>query len=96
DGHSSHETPAMQRAAFEHNIILLAFPSKTTHKTQPLDVGVFGTVQKSWGSLCDRRITEGVPMTRFNVIHEYITLRHLVTPELIKTAFRKTGIYPLD
>lgn len=42
--HASHETPVMQRAAFEHNIILLAFPSKTTHKTQPLDVGVFGTV----------------------------------------------------
>ena len=45
DGHDSHETPAMQHVAFENNIILFCFPSKTTHKLQPLNVLVVSPVQ---------------------------------------------------
>ncbi|KAH9982067.1 hypothetical protein BGW80DRAFT_1247051 [Lactifluus volemus] len=32
--------------AYGASIIIIAFPSKTTHKLQPLDVGVFGCLQK--------------------------------------------------
>ncbi|KIJ90310.1 hypothetical protein K443DRAFT_76447, partial [Laccaria amethystina LaAM-08-1] len=96
DGHDSHETVEMQRIAFDNGIILFAFPSKTTHKTQPLDVSVFSAVQDAWSYRCDKRVAEGITMDRYNVIHEYLQVRHVVTPELIKTAFRKTGIYPLN
>ena len=96
DGHDSHETVEMQRAAFDKNIILVAFPSKMTHKTQPLDVSVFASVQNAWSQHCDKRVAEGITMDRYNVIHEYLKIRHVITPELVKTAFRKTGIYPLN
>ncbi|EGO19009.1 hypothetical protein SERLADRAFT_352940, partial [Serpula lacrymans var. lacrymans S7.9] len=48
DGHSSHEQPAIQKIAYNNNIIIFCFPSKTTHKLQPLDVIVFSPVQRKW------------------------------------------------
>ena len=96
DGHDSHETVEMQQIAFDNTIILLAFPLKTTHKTQPLDVSVFSAVQDAWSYHCDKHVAEGITMDRYSIIHEYLQVRHVVTPELIKTAFRKTGIHPLN
>ncbi|KIJ38018.1 hypothetical protein M422DRAFT_177172 [Sphaerobolus stellatus SS14] len=39
--------------AFNNNILLLAIPPKTTHKLQPLDVGVFGPFQTAWVKHCE-------------------------------------------
>lgn len=39
DGHDSHETDKLKAVAYEYGIIIFAF--QTTHKLQPLDVGVF-------------------------------------------------------
>ena len=41
DGHNSHELDAFCEAVFQHNIIIITFPSKCTHKLQPLDVVIF-------------------------------------------------------
>ena len=41
DGHGSHESLGIIDLAIENNIILLSLPPHTTHKLQPLDVGVF-------------------------------------------------------
>jgi DDE superfamily endonuclease len=45
NGHDSHETDELWKLTYEFNIIVLAFPSKCTHKLQPLDVLVFSQVQ---------------------------------------------------
>jgi DDE superfamily endonuclease len=42
DGHGSHERYNLLHLAQDNNIILFALPPHTTHKLQPLDVGVFG------------------------------------------------------
>ena len=42
DGHSSHISSKFIRYAVKKEIILLCLPSHTTHKLQPLDVGLFG------------------------------------------------------
>ena len=42
DGHASHRTSEMFRAAVQHNIGLHFLPPHTTHQLQALDVGVFG------------------------------------------------------
>jgi hypothetical protein len=96
DGHSSHEQRAIQRAAYDNGVIIHAFPSKTTHKIQPLDVGVFSSVQRAWTKHCDKRLADGIEIDRYNFIHEYMAIHHVITPELIQKAFKKTGIYPLD
>jgi len=96
DGHNSHETDALKRVAYRHNIIIHAFPSKTTHKIQPLDVGVFSSVQRAWSKHCDSRLAAGVEITRTNFIHEYMAIHDVITPSLVQKVFRKTGIYPLN
>lgn len=96
DGHDSHETDMIKTVAYEYDIIVLAFPSKTTHKLQPLDVGVFSSVQRRWTAHCGQRIIEGVKIDRYNFIPEYMEVRGVITPELIKKSFARTGIYPFN
>jgi hypothetical protein len=96
DGHDLHETRKLKRAAFDHNNNIIALPSKTTHKLQPLDVGVFSSVQRQWSKHCDERLAQGVHITRFNFIPEYLATCPAITRSLIQKAFAKTGIYPLN
>jgi DDE superfamily endonuclease len=42
DGHSSHATFRFKALANDYKIILLYLPAHTTHRLQPLDVGIFG------------------------------------------------------
>ena len=103
DGHETHETPEMQRVVYKHldnedlKIILFCLPSKTTHKIQPLDVAVFSQVEQRWQAVCDEAIKNKIPINRFTVIPAYVhgTWRAM-TKELIKKAFKKTGIYPVN
>src|SRR5436190_23597316 len=86
----------LKQHAYDAGVILFAFPSKTTHKLQPLDVGVFGCVQTAWSTHCDRKLSEGVKIDCYNVIHEYSAIRHVITSDLIQKAFKSTGIFPLN
>lgn len=83
DGHETHETNVMKRAASNHGAICHAFPSKVTHKLQPLDVGVFSSVKRAWTKHYNRYLAEGIEMDRYNFIHEYMSTQHVITPELI-------------
>lgn len=96
DGHDSHESTAMKRLGQKHNIVIFCFPSKCTHKLQPLDVAVFSSVQRAWPSHCDKQLAEGVAINRYNVVHEYLKIWHVITPDLMKKAFAKTRIYPFN
>src|SRR5580693_5640342 len=49
-------------------LFLLAFPSKCTHKLQPLDVTVFAQVQHKWSAHCDCHIYDNTAMNRYNVV----------------------------
>lgn len=96
DNHASHKTPEMLRLAIEHNIEFVYLPPHTTHQLQPLDVGVFGPLQRKWQERCDDIITETnteVPRSRF--VAEYMNVRNGVfTKELIQNAWKKAGAWP--
>ena len=96
DGHESHETDAIRKLAFAHGIIVIAFPAKCTHRLQPLDVVIYSQTARRWTDHCTTRIIEGVSIDRYNVIHKYCKIRDFMTPLLIKSAFRATGIYPVN
>ena len=96
DSHNSHETRKLICAAYDHNVILIILPSKTIHKLQPLDVGVFSTIQRKWSRHCDEHLAQGVCINCFNFIPEYLTIHHTIYPSLVQKAFSKTGIYPLN
>ena len=55
DGHHSHLTMELIQAARSH---LFCLPPHTTHILQPLDVGVYGPVKKTWKSILkEHRLT---------------------------------------
>ncbi|KIK95896.1 hypothetical protein PAXRUDRAFT_85321, partial [Paxillus rubicundulus Ve08.2h10] len=74
--------------ACKNTNIITALPSKMTHKLQPLYVGVF--------SSCDNWLGQGVCITCYNFIQEYLATCHVITPSLVQKAFVKTRIYPLN
>jgi hypothetical protein len=97
DGHNSHKSDAFHEASFQHNIIVIAFPSKCTHKLQPLDIIVFTQTQCHWSAHCDNRIIHYMKMDRYNIIPEYMEIHpQSMTPELMHLAFTTTGIFPFN
>lgn len=53
DGHTSHVAWEFFEYCLTHNIIPLCLPAHSTHLLQPLDVGLFGPLQKNYGTLLD-------------------------------------------
>ena len=103
DGHDTHEKPEIQRAIYDCldnedlEIVILCFPSKTTHKCQPLDVLVFSAVERRWQEICADYLEKGKPMNRHTVIPAYIQgTWEVMTKELIAKAFEKTGLHPVN
>ena len=48
DGHHSHLTLDLIQLARSKGVHLVCLPPHTTHLLQPLDVGVYGPVKKTW------------------------------------------------
>ncbi|EJF55491.1 DDE-domain-containing protein, partial [Dichomitus squalens LYAD-421 SS1] len=74
DGHGSHVTSEMRHLAMDHNIHLFCLPPHTTHRLQPLDVGVFGPLQQAWTKRCNEYYvtSRGREMDRGELIREYL------------------------
>jgi len=103
DGHSTHEHLEVKRVIYKFlddediEIRTLCFPSKTTHKTQPLDVQVFASVDRKWQDVCAENAAKGIQLDQHSVIPMYIqATREVFTEKLIKSAFKKAGLYPVN
>ena len=101
DGHDSHECAAIKKAVYEnqrdHKFILFCFPSKCTHKLQPLDVGIFNQTQAVWKDHVEELTDKNIQITQYNVVHEYMALRDkFMKTDWIQSAFKKTGISPFN
>lgn len=98
DGHGSHDKIELINLAREHNIILFCLPPHTTHKLQPLDVGVFGPFQRAWSERCDEVVEDtGDEMPREDFVKEYMDVRSKTFKSTtIITAFRKSGCWPVN
>ncbi|PCH36863.1 CENP-B protein, partial [Wolfiporia cocos MD-104 SS10] len=98
DGHGSHTTKEMVKLAIANNIHLFCLPPHTTHKLQPLDIGVFGPLQRKWQGHCDDVLNEtGEEIHRQEFVREYMSAREAsVRPELVQSAFQRCGIAPFN
>jgi hypothetical protein len=94
NGHGFYETLNLLHIAKEHNIILFSLPPHTTHKLQPLDVGVFGPFACAWIERCDdymEEYLEEIPRDQF--VKHYMDVRQQsFKGTSIRAAFRKSGI----
>ena len=98
DGHNSHYTVAFLLLARLHMIIVLCYAAHGTHIYQGLDVVVFAVLKHYLGVERDTMLhTTGKAIDKSNFLEviskAYITA---LTPQLIKTTFRKTGIWPFN
>ena len=70
DGHTSH-TKSLQalELAQANGIILLQLPGHTTHRLQPLDIGVFGPMQTFYNKVLNQWMTNhaGQCITQYDV-----------------------------
>lgn len=98
DGHGSHLTDRMIELAIKHNVHLFCLPPHTTHRLQPLDVGVFGPLQRQWEERCDAVVnTTGESIQIADVVTEYLAVREKSFQEqTILAAWAKSGIRPIN
>ena len=103
DRHDTHEKHDLKCALYgfldreDLEIIVFCFPSKTTHKCQPLDILIFSTVDRKWQEICNTYSKRGEAINHFNVIPVYIYgTQAALTKDLIAKSFEKTGLYPVN
>lgn len=99
DSHASHLSPEALQMAEDNRIILLTFPSHTTHVLQPLDVSVYRSLKVAWSSELDMQMRKNpgkIPSRYefhglFNPCYE-----KSFSPQIIRAGFQKTGIFPFN
>jgi hypothetical protein len=60
DGHGSHATPEFDQYCLDQKIIVLCMPAHSSHLLQPLDVGCFAALKRSYGGLVKTKMRLGV------------------------------------
>jgi hypothetical protein len=98
DGHNSHYTQAFLEYATVHRIHVLCYPAHATHVYQGLDVVIFGILKLYWTQAkeqWEREQRTTIDKTNFLEIHGAAHIKTL-TPETIKMAFEKTGVFPFN
>jgi hypothetical protein len=64
DNHGSHISLEFIDYAWNHKIIIVLLPPKTSGKTQPLDVACFREYQKAYGRAADEEVQGGVAISK--------------------------------
>jgi hypothetical protein len=97
DGHSSHYTLGFLEYARDHNIVVLCYPSHSTHVYQGLDVVIFSVLKRAWSDERDKFEARGPTVTKLNFMGVYAKAHvRAFTESNIRAAFAKTGIVPYN
>ncbi|CAA7271870.1 unnamed protein product [Cyclocybe aegerita] len=98
DGHNSHYTVAFLLYAREHLILVICYPSHTTHIYQGLDVVIFAVLKRCIGEERDGWLRKyGIAMDKKNFLEIYSRAHvRALTEDNVKAAFRKTGVWPFN
>jgi hypothetical protein len=98
DGHSSHVTARFIVYCITSKIDLFLLLLHSSHKTQPLDLSIFGPLKTAINREVDRIFrysTMRLPCIEWT--SAYIKVRaRCFRPSSIESGFRKAGIYPFD
>ena len=100
DGHSSHVNMAFLDLAREMNIIPLILPPHSTHRLQPLDVGLFGPLSNAYSKELNKLIHTSQGMVSMSKRFFWPLFNKAwkagFTSVNIESAFASTGIWPLN
>src|SRR3954454_7410987 len=84
--------------ADKHRVIVHIMPPHSTHKLQPLDVGLFGPLSTAYSKQIDKLMHESSGMVSMSKRFFYSLFREAwvesFTEKRVVHAFEKTGIWP--
>ena len=98
DDYGSHHTYEFVNYAENNHIVLFGLPPHLTHLLQPLDVVVFQPLKHWHSQAIDLLIRDGIEqITKLEFLQIIQDIRKKAFKETtIKSAFRKTGIWPFN
>lgn len=92
DGHSSNFSAEFNNRAREKNIIVMCFPPNLTHMLQPLDALYFGYLKKEIRKSFAK--SDSIK-TKWDILPILKSpFYHASDPAIIRSSFKKAGIYP--
>lgn len=99
DNHETHLTIESLDLASNAGIIMVTFPPHTSHKLQPLDLTVYGSLKNFYNQAVDSWLVNH-PGTTFDIygVGEVVGKAYprALTPLSIMNGFRASGIFPFD
>jgi hypothetical protein len=100
DGHSSHVDMAFLDWATSYKIIVLVLPPHSTHRLQPLDVGMFQPLATVYSKQLNKLTFNGQGYVSMKKRHFFSLFREAwaesFTEENIQLVFKKAGIWPIN
>ncbi|BCR88024.1 uncharacterized protein ACHE_40588S [Aspergillus chevalieri] len=98
DGHGSHLTPKFDELCSQNDIIPICMPAHSLHLLQPLDIGCFSVLKRSYGRLVETKMRLRINhIDKFNFLEAYPHTRfETFKPETIRNSFAAAGLVPFD
>jgi transposase len=98
DGHGSHLTPQFDQICAENKIIPICMPPHSSHLLQPLDIGCFAVLKRSYGSLIDQKMRLGINhIDKLDFLAAYPQARaDAFKIGTIKNSFKAAGLVPIN
>jgi hypothetical protein len=94
DGFDTHLHPDVIEYLWRNKIVPFCLPPHTSHVLQPLDVGVFSSLQTAYGTAVNKQ-RAGVDKEDFPDLFAFARQRSF-TRENIQAGFKQTGIWPFN
>jgi len=100
DGHGSHVNMKFLNWCEQHKVLLAVFPPHSTHRLQPLDVGIFAPLANYYSQALDDLVRKSEGHTSISK-RDFFSLfwpafEKAFTKENIVSAWSHTGIWPFD
>ena len=98
DGHGSHLTPKFDRICSENDIIPICMPAHSSHLLQPLDVGCFSVLKRSYGHLVEQQMRVNINhIDKLDFLAAFPTARiEAYKLATIQNAFAAAGLVPYN
>ena len=98
DGHGSHLTAEFDQICEKNNIIAICMPPHSSHLLQPLDIGCFAVLKRSYGRLIESKIRININhIDKLDFLEAYPSARiEAFKSETIKNSFAAAGLVPYD
>ncbi|ODM16895.1 hypothetical protein SI65_07860 [Aspergillus cristatus] len=98
DGHGSHLTPQFNQVCAENSIIPICMPPHSSHLLQPLNIGCFAVLKRTYGQLVEDQMRARINhIDKFDFLAAYPNARvEAFKPQNIQNSFAAAGLAPYN